>query len=152
LGSLVEDAKGRHAAVCPSCYAEVPVPREAPVPALVQRTGRLSGRGYSVEVSERGLGTRLEVRTPTRLIYRGRDTGRRLTPRGARLLLAGPWVLAALVCAFVMPADSEPVWVVGPLLAVALVLGVAARVVWGRRKTAPGKLVGLAWSLLAPRL
>ncbi|HZY84359.1 MAG TPA: hypothetical protein VFE78_05985, partial [Gemmataceae bacterium] len=152
LESLVEDAKGRHAAVCPSCYAPVPVPREAPVPALVQRTGRLSGRGYSVEVSERGLGTRLEVRTPTKRIYRGRDAGRRLTPRGALLLLAGPWVLAALVCAFAVPADFGPVWVVAPLLAVALALGVVARVVWRQRKPAPGRLVAYAWSLLAPRL
>jgi hypothetical protein len=152
LESLIEDAKSRHAAVCPSCYAAVPVPREEPVPALVQRTGRLSGRGYSVEVSERGLGTRLEVRTPTKLIYRGPDTTRRLTPRGALLLLAGPWVLAALVCAFAVPADFGPIWVVGPLLAVALVLGIVARAVWRGRKVPAGRLVALAWSMLVPRL
>ncbi len=150
--SLLAEARERHAALCPSCYAPVPLPREAPVPEPVQRTGRLSWRGYSVEVSERGLLTRLEVTTPTRTIYRGREPDRFLTPRGALLLLAGPWVLLALLCAFAWPEDWGLPWVVGGLLFVALVLGIVSRVVWRYRKPAPGRLVAHAWSLLAPRL
>ena len=54
------EARRRRASICPVCYALVPVQEAALRPLNVSR-GRLSGRGYRVEVSENRLLSRLEI-------------------------------------------------------------------------------------------
>src|SRR5579875_1242338 len=94
--ALSKEAAEHHAACCPWCYALVPVPHEVPPLRLNLYRGRLSAGGYRVEVSERGLFTHLEIATPEKSIYQGREPGRLLTQRGAMILFVGPLVLLAL--------------------------------------------------------
>jgi hypothetical protein len=151
--ALLGEARAQHAARCPWCYALVPVPREAPPLALDTRPGRLSGGGYAVDVSERGLYTTLEVHTPDRLIHRGPEPRPRWTARGATLFLVGPLVLLALACAFFWPAGwGPPIAPVGPLLSVALGVYVMVRLTWRLRTPADRRLLPYAWSVLAPKL
>ncbi len=148
---LRQEAADAHASLCPACYALVPVPREVPPLAVNQRGGRLWARGYSVEVSERGLRTWLEVRTPAARVYRGREPGRWLTPGGAALALAGPFVLGALVAA----AWSDPavaVRIVSVLLVLASLAYGAALAFWRAEVPRAARARNYAWTLLAPRL
>jgi hypothetical protein len=141
------EARQEHASCCPWCYALVPVPREAPAHELILRRGRLSARGYSVEVSERGLRPILDVRTPGRLIYRGPEPERGLTARGLALLLSGPLVLAALGCAAVAarPLVGVLALLTGALVGHLLALRLSR---WGGKQ----RLLDYAWAYLAPRL
>ena len=152
LAALREEAGERHASLCPACYAAVPVPREVPPSALARRHGRLTADGYVVEAAERGLLTRLEVRTPDRLVYRGREPGRRWTPSGAQTFLAGPPVLAALVCSLALPGGPAAVAAVAGLLGLALAAHAAARYVWQVHVPAAERLRNYAWTLLVPHL
>jgi uncharacterized C2H2 Zn-finger protein len=149
---LLRDAAEQHAARCPWCYALVPVPREVPPLTVYHAHGWLAGDGYRVEVSERGLRTSLEVRTPDRLLYGGPEPQRRWTPGGATLLLVGPILLLALACACgLTDALAAPLWPVAGLLAVALVVYLLVRADW--RTPAPDeRALTYAWTLLAPRL
>jgi hypothetical protein len=149
---LLEDAAEQHAARCPWCYTLVPIPRETPPFLLNERPGRLSARGYSVEVSERGLRSRLEVSVPGRVLYRGPEPGRRLTPRGATLLLAGPPVVLALAFAVGLRGDGPPLAAVVLLLLSAVLLFRLARFFWEVREPLAGRIRGYAWTLLVPRL
>src|SRR5262245_51974878 len=129
--SLLAEAGRRHASLCPQCFALVPVPGEAPARALNLWRGRVSGLGYRVEVGTRGLFTRFEVETPAGVQYRGFEPGRRLTPNGALLVLAGPLVLAAVLVAFGVLAPRLPPFLpVLVLLGAALAVGVFARLRW----------------------
>src|SRR5439155_904069 len=84
----------RRASLCPDCYALVPVPPEAPRLPLNVWRGRVSLRGYRVEVADDGLFTHLEIETPAG-VERRLEPGRWLTRRGAAVLLAGPPVALA---------------------------------------------------------
>jgi hypothetical protein len=149
---LCEEARRRHAAVCPACYAAVPVPREAPPLKLIRRPGRLSAGGYGVEVSEDGWRTRLEVRTPARLLYRGPEPDHRWTVRGAVLLSAGPLVLLALAAAFVPERWVAPVAPVSILLGLSLLAYLRVRIAWPAGLPSAERMTAYAWSLLAPGL
>ncbi len=96
---LLGEARRLHASLCPWCYALAPQPREAPPLAVNLRPGRLSAAGYAVETSSQGLWNILEIRAGGRVLHHGREGWMYLTRRTALLVLAGPWVLAALVAA-----------------------------------------------------
>jgi hypothetical protein len=122
-------------------------------PFLVnERPGRLSARGYSVEVSERGLRPVLEVSTPDRVLYRGPEPGRRLTPQGAALLLAGPPVVLALAFAVGLFGGGPPLGPVMLFLLGAVLLYLVARIFWEARAPLAERIRGYAWALLVPRL
>jgi hypothetical protein len=151
---LLREARAANAARCPGCFALVPVPPELPPLAVNHRPGRLSARGYSVEVSERGPRTFLEVRGgPGRLLYRGREPGRLWAPRGAALVLAAPLVLVALAwaCGLIDPGGT-PLGPVAALLTAALVVYHTARAWWRLRPPPAERVLHYAWTLLAPRL
>jgi hypothetical protein len=149
--ALLQEAGEAHAALCPSCWAAVPVPPEVPPFTVSQRAGRLSARGYAVEVDERGLRTRLEVRTPSEVVFNGREPGRRLTVGGAVLLLAGPPVVLALAAALFLPADLVLKGVL-IFLAVAFAAYGTALALWRADLPAETRARNSAWTLLAPRL
>jgi hypothetical protein len=147
--ALLEEAREQHASCCPWCYAPVPVPREVAPLTITARRGRLSARGYLVDVSSHGLRTSLEVRTPSQLIYRGREPHARWARRGATILLVGPPVLLALAWSLLGPAPLGPVLV---LLLLALLAALLVRWRWRERVAPADRARNYAWTLLAPRL
>jgi hypothetical protein len=149
--ALVQEAAEAHATICPACYAAVPVPREVPPFAIAQRGGRLSARGYTVEVREKGLFARLEVRTPAALVYRGPEPGRRLTLNGAILVLCGPPVALALLCSVALSQVLVLKAVVG-LLALALAAYGVALAGWRGGVPLAARARNFAWTVLASRL
>ncbi len=151
--ALLEEAAAHHAALCPWCFALVPVPREVPALRLNRYRGRLSAGGYAVEILETGARTRLEVRTPTALLYRGREPGLGWTPRGLRLVLATPLILLAVAFAFgLLDVGLTPLAPVLALLTLALLTLFVPRLSLRSRPALTTRAVRYAWTLLAPRL
>jgi uncharacterized protein YbaR (Trm112 family) len=151
--ALTEEAADQHAACCPWCYGLVPVPREVPPLRLNLYRGRLSAGGYRVEVSERGLLTSLDIVTPERRIYQGREPGRLWTRRGALLLFVGPLVLLSLLWAFgIFRFGVAPLPPVLIILFVALVVHLLTRRIWRPRVQAGVRARNYAWTMLVPRL
>jgi hypothetical protein len=164
LARGIEDAEARrdlraeaaeeNASLCPRCFALVPRPREVPPFVINHRQGRLSARGYAVEVSEKGLRTFLEVRTPGGVLYRGCEPGRWLTRRGATFWLVGPLVFLALVAA-VAPEEwlvGPPLLLVGLALTAALLLGRLIARWWRWPVGLAERTIDYAWRLLGSRL
>ncbi len=146
--TLLSEAEQQQASLCPQCYALVPIPEELPPAALSVCRGRLSARGYRVEVSERGLVPWLEIETPGQAPLRIRSSDRLLTRKGATLLLVGPLVAAALVLALLGHGLFPLLLMLAAALAVYLF-------VWRRWQSLPDPMssaVDQAWTLLAPRL
>jgi hypothetical protein len=151
--ALLAEAEVSRASLCPACYAQIPVPRPVPGRPLNRWRGRLSAHGYELEVSENGLLSRLSFRTPQRLLYGGREPGRRLTREGAAWLLAGPLVLLALAVAVgLLPWEIRPLLPVLLLLAAALAGAVASWLRWRPQAPLPERAIEYAWELMAPRL
>jgi hypothetical protein len=150
---LVAEAQRRRVSLCPHCYAVV-VPRQEPPPAeLSVWRGRLSGRGYRVEVSDAGLVPWLEIETPGRVLFRGTEPPPRLTRKGALLLLAGIPALAGLVLSILLPALGVPALLpVAGTLALSLALGLFVSLRRGVDPPALDRAVDHAWQMLAPRL
>jgi hypothetical protein len=150
--SLLAEAAARRASLCPDCFALVPVPPEAPRLPLNVWRGRLSLRGYRVEVADDGLFTDLEIETAAG-VERRLEPGRWLTRRGAAVLLAGPPVVLALLAAVSLEASAWlPLLPVTVLLAVAGVVGWLGDRRWRPRASATDRAVDHAWTLVAPRL
>ncbi len=153
--ALLEEARERHAGVCPWCFAPVPVPVELPAYVVSNRSGRVTANGYVVEVSDQRVFTGLEVRTPNKLLSKDREPGHLLTLRGARTLLVGPLILLTALCAFVMPGAAQQMvpfgFVVG-LLFVALGVEILVRLFWVQRLALSDRAMEYAWQLLVPRL
>src|SRR5262245_18836492 len=128
--------------ICPCCGALLPIPVEVPPAALSITPGRIAGAGCRVEVSEAGLVPRLTIETPGR-IERSREPGRRLTRKGAMLLLVGPPVALALALAL-GPLDLgfEPLPAVLGLLALAFALSILVRVRWKPRGDLTARAAG----------
>lgn len=151
--SLLTEAAENLAALCPHCFRLVPLREATPLPPLNVSHGRLSGRGYYVEVGDRWMQTRLEVGRPEGAVFRGREPRQRLTERGALVLWAGTATLLALALAVALPR-----WHLSPLLPVlgALLLACAggrlARIRWRIRSPALDRAVDYAWTILVPRL
>jgi hypothetical protein len=151
--SLLAEARDRQASLCPRCFALVFGAEEKPVHALEYSHGRLAGRGYLVEVSERGFFSQLTVLAPGKMIFQGPEPDRWLSGAGAEVVLAGPFVLLALVMALLMPSSF-----MSPLLAVTFILlgALAAKGIahWGWQvpESSLDRAVNYAWTLLVPRL
>jgi hypothetical protein len=149
---LLEEARAAHASLCPSCYAPLLVPRDAPPFFINVYRGRLSARGYRVEINDAGYQTLLEVEAPGRLLQRGIDPARRWTPRAIATFLATPFVLLAVAAAFGLVAERfGPLWPVLLLLAGGMALYVLGRR-WKRKPPLPERAAAYVWTLLAPRL
>jgi hypothetical protein len=149
--TLFAEAAEHQASLCPHCYELVPVPREAPPPPASLWRGRLSAKGYRVEVSENGLISSAEVETPREPARRFPIPGPRWTRKGATLFLVAPLVLLALALALFGPA-SRLLVPVAALLATAAGLYLAAWFGWRPRRPATDRAVDYAWTRLAPRL
>src|SRR5579875_2227290 len=151
--ALTEEAAEQHAACCPWCYGLVPVPREVPPLRLNLYRGRLSAGGYCVEVSERGLRTSLDIVTPERRIYRGREPGRLLTQRGAMIVFVGPLVFLALLWSFgIFNVGTQPIGPVFAILVLALLVHLLTYWLWRPRVPAALRARNYAWTMLAPHL
>ena len=153
LRSLQAEARRLHGSLCPRCYAVAVVPDEGLPPRLNASHGRLTAPGYRVEVTDHGFAPRLEIETPAGVIYRGVEPGRKLTRKGATLVLAGPPVLAALVLAMIVNWWAMPgFWPVVTALLIGLLAGLFVRSRWRPRAQPRDRAVKHAWSLLTPRL
>jgi hypothetical protein len=130
--NLLAEAAEKQASLCPRCYALVPLPRPDPPAELSIAHGRLSARGYRVEVSQAGLLPWLEIETPVSRPIRSPLPGPRLTRKGFVLLLMGPLVLAALLVALA-PFDLGVPRVLPVLLLLLPAVGIYA---WIRGKGA----------------
>jgi hypothetical protein len=151
--AVLEEAREQHASCCPACFSFVPVPGEAAIPPINLRSGRLSARGYSVEIDESGVTPELEVCTPEEVIYRGREPNRHLTPRGTALVAAGPLVLVAFLFALVWPATPiAPIRPVAVLLALAFGVHTLVRVMWRGHVSSTQRLLDYTWRFLVPKL
>lgn len=151
--ALLAHAKQQRSSLCPHCLALVPAPLELPIRPLNLWRGRISGRGYRVEVSDRKLFYRLEIETPQRVLHRGRDPETRLTQRGAVVLFAGPLVLLALIVALGLPGlGNRPLVPVLILLLLASLIGAVAWRLWYWPVSQLDRAVDHAWTYLVPRL
>jgi hypothetical protein len=152
--TLLEDARERHAGLCPWCFAPVPVSVEMPAYEVSNRGGRITSHGYIVEVSDRKVRTLLEVHAPGKLLSKDREPGRVLTLRGARTLMVGPLILLTLLCALAMPGADQmvPFGFVAGLLFVALGVEILVRMFWVQRVPASDRALEYTWQLLVPRL
>jgi hypothetical protein len=151
--ALTEEAAEQHAACCPWCYGLVPVPREVPPLRLNLYRGRLSARGYRVEVVERRLRTFLDIVTPERRLYRGREPRQLWTPRGAMLVFVGPLIGLAHLWAFgILNFGFPPLLPVLVILLLALAVYLVTQWLWRPRLPANVRVRNYAWTMLAPRL
>jgi hypothetical protein len=149
--TFLAEAAEREASLCPYCYEQVPVPREEPPSPPSLWHGRLSARGFRVEVSEDGLVPVAEIERPGAGCQRLPLPGRRWTRKGATLFLVTPLVLLALAVAFVSPAGRSLLPVL-TLLGIAIVLYLAVALIWRPRRPAADRAIDYAWRWLAPRL
>lgn len=150
---LLEEADEQHASLCPRCFGLVPIPRETQPWTMTFRKGRLSAHGYLVDVSDRGLRTRLEVRTPARQIYLGHEPGYLWTLRGSLFALVGPFVFLGLACALgVVEWAGSPLAPVVWFLSLGLLVYGVVR--WDLRDRPPldRRALTYAWTILTPRL
>jgi multisubunit Na+/H+ antiporter MnhG subunit len=151
--SLIEEARECHASRCPECYALVPVPREVPPYFINQYQGRLSARGYRVEIDERGWSRVLQIEAPGRLLWRGPEPRNRWTERAAASVLAAPFVLLALLVSVgLLDAGMDPIWLVSVILIVAAGAHRLGRRAWRSKVPVSARARNHAWTLLAPRL
>ncbi|MBI1918567.1 MAG: hypothetical protein HYS12_28065 [Planctomycetes bacterium] len=148
--ALQAEAGDRKASLCPACFAFIPVPRPVLPQAVNCWHGRLSARGYCLELSEGVLLSHLEMVAPRGVLYRGEEPGHRLTVRGALWLQAGPFVLFALVTALAW--ESGPLLPVLLLLAAALGVGMWTAERWRPRAPLSHRALDYAWALMAPHL
>jgi uncharacterized C2H2 Zn-finger protein len=172
--ALTEEAAAQHSACCPWCYGLVPVPREVAPLRLNLYHGRLSARGYRVEVSENGLLTSLDIVTPesprsqallgneagvpkqslgTRSIYQGREPGRLWTRRGVLFVFVAPLIFLALLWAFgILDFGVRPFLPVLVILLLALGVHLLTYWLWRPRVADGVRARNYAWTMLAPRL
>lgn len=163
LANKIEDAKAqqellaeverRQATLCPQCYTVVPIPAFLPVPPLDISHGRLSSKGYRVEVWDHSWVTRLEIETPEGFVYLGQEPDRLWTRQGAKVFLVGPLVVLALVLALVLAGGNiSPLLPVVMVLQTALILSLWVHLNWKPLRLAEDRVVDHAWNLLVPRL
>ncbi|HEX5271492.1 MAG TPA: hypothetical protein VFW33_13440, partial [Gemmataceae bacterium] len=151
VGPLLAEAAEQQASLCPHCYELVPVPHEEPPPPASVRHGRVSARGYRVEVSEAGWVPVAEVEIPGAAVRRYHLPGPRWTRRGATAFLVTPLVLLALALALFGPVGRLTL-PVAALLAGAALLYAVAWLGWRPRRPADDRAIDFAWARLAPRL
>jgi hypothetical protein len=150
LARLTAGAARRQAGLCPRCFAAVPRdPTGLSTEYRVHSTqsGRLSGHGFVMDVSERGVVPWLHAESPRGIVFDGREPGRGLTIHGWRWLGVGGPVLLAVLLALTLP---PPIVFLGTVIAliVALEFGL---ILWMQRPPdLAQKAIDHAWRLLAP--
>jgi hypothetical protein len=153
LGALVAEAAASHVSLCPQCFAFVPTPLEREPFGISFSHGRLSAHGFKVEVTEKGFFPRLQVESPSSIIYHGKEPGRWLTYRGGLWLFLGPLALLSLLFAVgVLDAGIPSVW---PVLGLFLFAWMVQWILRFRTRRFPEpseRALTYAWSHLAPRL
>jgi hypothetical protein len=149
--TLLAEAAERRASLCPHCYELVAVRTEDPPRPPSLWRGRLSARGYRVEVSDEGLIPIARIETPAGPLWSPPAPGRRWTRRGATLFLVAPLVLLALAVAVFSPG-GRTLLPVATLLAMALVLYLVVRIGWRPTRPPADRVIDYAWTWLAPRL
>ncbi len=149
---LLSAARERGSSICPSCFALLPVPRPVPGVPLNRWRGRLSSKGYRVEVREGGLLSRLDLDTPAGPLLRATEPGRRLTLKGWLWLTAGPLVLLALLFAFGVVPFGDPILWVTIMLIAAAVIGVVVAVRGKPATPLADRVVDHAWATVLPKL
>jgi hypothetical protein len=129
------------------------VPREVPPYSINQYQGRLSARGYRVEIDERGWSRVLEIEAPGGLLWRGPEPRNRWTERAAASVLTFPFVLLALVVSVgLLDPGLDPIWPVSGILLLAAGAHRLGWWVWRSRVPVGARARNHAWTLLAPRL
>jgi hypothetical protein len=152
MNAAIEEARARHASLCPACFAVVPLPQERHVP-LHGTEGQLLGEIWRIEVSETGLRTYLEIATPHKVLYRGTEPGQRWTPRGAAVLAAAPLVVLAILAGLgLLLPEQSPLAIVSTLLAVAVAVATLMALWWQPDLPLAERVHRYAWTLLAPQL
>lgn len=147
------EARSRGAALCPHCFALLPIPAEPAVVPVTPSHGRITARGYRVEISERGLAPIVTLETPRGVVFRGPEGSQRWTRRGALLLFVWPPALLALVLALALRALELPAAVPVVLaLAVAVLAYLYIRIRGLFYEDPRDRAVDHAWSQLVPRL
>lgn len=151
--ALLSHAAAHRSSLCPHCFALVPASSGHPVRPLNVWRGRISGRGYRVEVSDRGILSRLIIETPNRVLFRGREPKPRLTRDGATVVFTGPLVLIAVLIAFGFPdLGAASLVLVVLLLGLALAIGTLIWKLWRWPRPPADLAVDHAWTYLVPRL
>jgi hypothetical protein len=149
--ALLSEAQKNRTSLCPHCFAFVPLPREVPPFVICLSHGRLTARGYRVEIVEGGLVPRVEMETPDLTLPTARDEGRGLTIRGAIYLWVGPFVIAALLLAVALPAfEVRPLVSVVALLAWSLAVYGGVRLLYRPRRDLSEHVVDYAWTHFVP--
>jgi hypothetical protein len=150
---LLDSANQLHACRCPWCWANVPLPKQEPVLLPEKRDGKWSIGEYRVQLRDRGVFSRVEVVTPTQLIYRGQEPGYPWTRKGAAYVYSGILVLVSLIMALIWPVSLG-----GPIRPVLAMLFLAAILWWGvwrfarRSGTFEQRVSRLIWGKLVPNL
>lgn len=151
--SLEEEARSRRASICPQCYGLVKVPDDRPLHPLNVSHGRITGGGFRIEVRDGLLFTKLELETPAGFMHRGPEPGRRLTWQGALLVLAGPWVVLALVFGLAGAYFELPTLVPIMLaLGLGLLFAAGASLGWYANASPFERALEHAWAHFVPRL
>jgi hypothetical protein len=151
--NLTAQAQGGRASLCPHCYALVSPAHDPLPPPMNLSHGRIAGNGWTVEVSDRYMFTRLFTASPDEILHDGPEPGRGLTQRGLAIVQTGPLVLLAFAAALLLPVSLLP-----PLTPVALIV-LTALVLYLRirRRHVVGsdpayRAVDHAWRFLAPKM
>lgn len=153
LGRLCEQARRRHASLCPSCFSSMPIPPPTEAKPLSCSDGTLEGHGYRLSVSDRGFRPKLTIETPRGVLYRGGEPGRPLTKLGIAIvvtvpLLAVTYLLASWLTAF----EASPALLTVLTVGVGLVAAGVLFMCWPNPPPERGRLLHAAWELLVPIL
>ena len=141
-------ATHEHAAVCPWCYALVPVPQQLAPQEVIIEDNQLLASGYEVRLSERGLAPAVRLIHPGESLRWVPLSG--WTPSGALFVFSGPVVLVALLLAALWP--ESPLGLVAGMLGVAALVGLFAWLLTRPGRSLAARLLDCAWEHLVPRL
>ena len=151
--NLTTQAEGSRSSLCPHCYALVPQKPEALPPPMSLSRGRITSHGFTVDVSDRFVFTRLLVATPKEILHEGPEPERELTQRGSVLMQIGPMVLFSLMVAILLPTRLlPPLTPVSLILLVALLLYLRMRLGEGPADDPTQRAVDHAWGFIAPEM
>lgn len=151
--ALLEEARDTGRSLCPHCYTLLDVPRPIAPLDLSVAWGCIVGGGCLVQVSERGLVPHLTVTFRGETIHRGREPWQWWTFKAALVFLVSPWVVLAVLVAFLAPiANYQPLPLVLLLLTVGAAIAALASLVLQLRPTTMDRAFHYAWAQLVPRL
>lgn len=148
--ALLKAATEQSAGLCPSCLTAISDPIPPLPPPLSLGGGRLSGDGYSVQVTESALGHAATAETPDGPLPLGADA-RQFSPRGFAVLVTTPLLLVVVLTVALMPMRwASPAWVAAGLSLVAWLVYWMARSARAPLPPADDRAVELMWDVIAP--